>query len=79
MHKRAAPTPAASPATHDDGHAALRQAQAMTLMLQSYLASDHAQDYPIAESLVNDYCLCLSDRIAVGMAALQATRRGAHG
>ena len=56
---------------------ALRYAESMTLVLQSYLASDHAEDCPISREIMDSYCCALFDQISAARAVL--TKEVLHG
>ncbi len=62
---------AASNVPVDRAWAALRYAESMTLVLQSYLTSEDAQEHPINDQIMHTYCCALLDQITDAKGALE--------
>jgi hypothetical protein len=55
----------------DRAWAALRYAESMTLVLQSYLTSEEAKEHPINDQIMHTYCCALLDQITDAKGALE--------
>jgi len=55
----------------DTGLTALRQADAMTHVFQSYLTSQDAGECPVNDNMLRAYCSALSDQIRTAESALK--------